>query len=277
MSAAYQRRVNRIASRIALNAFRMRGRSLVRICCLSLAVGLPGASPLYAQATPGQACDAAASAAEHAWGLPPGLLQAIGIVETGRRDAVLGRTAPWPWAIDVAGRPFFFSTLAEAEAALAALRASGQPGVDIGCFQVSLRYHLDAFASPEQGFDATENARVAGQLLHALYQQTGSWRVAAALYHSADPDRGPRYASRVMAAWYAAPDPPQPDRIIAGVRVITPGIPANAPEIIRLSSAGPLPVVFNARYSVQKKPTPVNRSLISLHFSDPAETPARSE
>ncbi len=213
-------------------------------CLLGLALWLCCPFPSRAQPSPAQDCEAAARTAEQQFALPPGLLHAIGVVETGRLDAVLGRTAPWPWAIDLAGQPLFFPTRQQATEALAMLRARGQSGVDIGCFQISLLYHPDAFPTPEQGFDAGANASVAARFLRTLYQQTGSWSAAAALYHSADPERGPPYARRVMAAWRGGWDVPQPELIVAGVRVLTPGTPGNAPEVIRLASAGPLPTVF---------------------------------
>jgi hypothetical protein len=45
------------------------------------------------------------------------------------------------------------------------------------------------------------NARYAANFLNRLHDQSGSWPVAIALYHSADPLEGQRYSARVQAAW----------------------------------------------------------------------------
>ena len=90
-------------------------------------------------------CLAAIQAAEGALHLPPGLLGAIAMVESGRLDPRTGRPAPWPWTINVAGAGFFFQTKEEAIAAVEAARATGVRSIDVGCMQVNLMYHSDAF------------------------------------------------------------------------------------------------------------------------------------
>ncbi len=141
-------------------------------------------------------------AAEQALGLPEGVLRAIGLVESGRPDPLLGRAAPWPWTMDVEGRPFFYPS---GEQALGAARALRPLTADVGCFQISLLYHPTAFPDLARAFDPEENARVAARLLTELHRQTGSWLSAIAAYHSADPDRGAPYVARVLAAWDRPP------------------------------------------------------------------------
>ncbi len=192
--------------------------------------------------TPGEACEQAGAAAEEAARLPPGLLLAIGRVESGRFDPPIGRVAPWPWAIDLAGTPLFFSSSTEAEAAARLLRDSGV-SVDVGCFQISLLYHPDAFASLAQAFDPVANARYAARFLTELYARTGSWAASVALYHSATPALGVPYAARVLAAWQAAAVPAQPVTVIAGVRVNTPSTPGAAGFVLT-PAAVPLPRVI---------------------------------
>ncbi len=182
--------------------------------------------------------------AERAAGLPDGVLRAIGIVESGRRDARLGRVAPWPWTIDLAGRPFFFDAAAQAVAAADASRAGGALTADIGCFQISMLYHPSVFPDIQTAFNPAENARVAAGLLAGLRDRTGSWPAAIAAYHSADPDRGAAYAVRVLNAWGAHSELPPGDVVVAGVRVITPGLPGTAPGVLVLAPGGALPRVF---------------------------------
>jgi hypothetical protein len=102
-------------------------------------------------------------------------------------------------------------------AAVAALQAHGVRSIDVGCAQVNLMHHPDAFASLEQAFDPERNAAYAATLLNHLHTQTGDWSRAAALYHSATPELGADYQRKVLAAWTE-------ERRLAG----TEAIPGNA-------------------------------------------------
>ena len=53
-------------------------------------------------------------AAEVRHGIPSGLLQAIGVVESGRRDEATGARQPWPWTINAEGEPHLFDTKVQA-------------------------------------------------------------------------------------------------------------------------------------------------------------------
>ena len=158
---------------------------------------VPGASG----ATPGVDCRAAAVAVEQSAKLPPGLLLAIGQVESGRADAATGEINPWPWATNSAGEGHFFASAQEAIAWVAAEQAVGNQSIDVGCFQVNLHYHPDAFGSLAEAFAPYANARYAANFLNRLHDQTGSWPAAIALYHSAEPFEGQRYGARVLSAW----------------------------------------------------------------------------
>lgn len=158
------------------------------------------APPAWANA-PGQACRAAISAAEREQGIPEGLLQAIGIVESGQRSAETGTLLPWPWAVNVGGQG---SLAPDRDAAVALVNQGllrGQRSIDVGCLQINLQHHPRAFAQLEDGFDPTLNARYGARFLASLRDRTGSWSTAAAQYHSATPDRGAAYQARVMAQW----------------------------------------------------------------------------
>ena len=142
---------------------------------LTLAFALPVPATAADPADdPGAACEQAGAMAERAAGLPNGVLRAIGIVESGRPDARLGRVAPWPWTIDLAGRPFFFETAAQAVAAADASRTDGALTADVGCFQISMLYHPSVFPDIQAAFDPAANARVAAGLLAGLRDRTGT-------------------------------------------------------------------------------------------------------
>jgi hypothetical protein len=164
----------------------------------------PYASPPRAEPTGALSitdCRSAAIAFEKSAGLPSGLLLAIGQVETGRPDPLGGRLEPWPWSINDNGEGHYFDSAHAAIASVAARQAAGSRSIDVGCFQVNLMYHPDAFASLAEAFDPAANARYAAALLNRLHEQSGSWPAAIALYHSADPLEGRSYRDRVMEAW----------------------------------------------------------------------------
>lgn len=146
-------------------------------------------------------CLPAIQAAEGASHLPPGLLGSIAMVESGRSDPRTGRPAPWPWTINVAGAGFFFQTKEEAIAAVEAARATGARSIDVGCMQVNLMHHPDAFATLDQAFDPGVNAAYAAGFLTRLFHQAGSWPEAAASYHSATPGLREDYQRRVLLGW----------------------------------------------------------------------------
>ncbi len=86
------------------------------------------------------------------------------------------------------------------------LQARGVRSIDVGCMQVNLMHHPDAFGSLEQAFDPTANASYAGRFLTQLYEQTGTWPKATAGYHSLTPEIGDEYERRVMAVWQHQPE-----------------------------------------------------------------------
>lgn len=153
-----------------------------------------------AQSSPAALCRAAIASAERATGVPDRLMQAIGIVESGRPDE-RGGVSAWPWTINVEGTGYTFDTKQQAMDAVNAHRAQGARSIDVGCMQVNLMYHGQAFASLDQAFDPAINARYAADFLLKLLSDTGSWPRAAAAYHSMTPDIGAEYARKVLAVW----------------------------------------------------------------------------
>jgi hypothetical protein len=169
-----------------------------------LAAGLAFASPAGAEDLsddPLRACDRAAARAEAEWHLPAGLLSAIGIVESGRSDLASARPVAWPWSINADGRGFFLSGKAAASASVRGLQAARRRAIDVGCFQVDLFYHPEAFATLEAAFDPDANARAAARILARGRFGGNSWDTAVALYHSASPVRGATYRRQVLAVW----------------------------------------------------------------------------
>ncbi|MDR3520504.1 MAG: transglycosylase SLT domain-containing protein [Acidocella sp.] len=153
-------------------------------------------------AAPASSCAAAGNAAETAATLPANILVSIGMVESGRVDALTGHVAPWPWTVNIDGAGHYFASKQDAIAFTRLAQSSGANDIDVGCFQVSLKYHPDAFPDLDTAFDPAANATYAAGYLSQLKAQTGSWNTAIADYHSAVPDLGLPYQRRVLAAWH---------------------------------------------------------------------------
>jgi hypothetical protein len=149
----------------------------------------------------GHLCRAAITEAERSANVPRGLLQAIGRVESGRRDPETGQFAPWPWTTNAEGEGKYFPTREAAIAHVRQLQARGVRIIDVGCMQVNLHHHPNAFASLEQAFDPLINARYAARFLSELNRGRADWRQAAGHYHSQTPERAGPYREKVLAAW----------------------------------------------------------------------------
>lgn len=157
------------------------------------------------EVAPGDLCRAAIAAAERQWRIPDRLMAAVGVVESGKRDAS-SAVSPWPWTINAEGAGQWFNSKAEAVAAVRTLQARGVRSIDVGCMQVNLMHHPDAFGSLEQAFDPAANAAYAGRFLTQLRDKTGTWPDAVAGYHSLNPELGLPYQRQVMAAWQRQPE-----------------------------------------------------------------------
>ena len=148
-----------------------------------------------------QLCRPAIVSAETSSRLPARLLEAIAVVESGRLDKQTGQRTPWPWTINAEGEGYFFDSKAQAIAAVKALQLRGVMSIDVGCLQVNLMHHPNAFPTLDQAFDPRINAHYAARFLNELYVRTISWPQATAFYHSQTPDLGAQYQRRVMAVW----------------------------------------------------------------------------
>ena len=171
-----------------------RRRGLVRVVVMLVLIG----PVFYARA--GE-CEAAADRAERAWSIPPGLLRAIGIVESGRASRAGGPREAWPFAVGEPTQGRLLDSAAEAVKLVQLRQAAGARNIDVGCFQINLMHHPRAFGALEEAFDPERNADVAAQFLGSLHSRLGSWDAAAAAYHSSTPERGAAYLQRVMVWW----------------------------------------------------------------------------
>lgn len=180
-------------------------------------------------------CGTIARRTERSEGIPPGLVQAVALAESGRWVAELRRSQPWPWTVTAGPDSYFLPSKQEALRKVRELQASGRTNIDVGCMQVNLGYHGHAFASLADALDPEINVAYGASFLKQLRLETRSWARATARYHSRDPDRGQAYRDKVYRLWHqlrheAIPAPP---RRLAGA-LIEPRRPTLLPAQRRL-------------------------------------------
>ncbi len=174
---------------------------VVMVGVFALAAAYPAASaPVTNAAAPPHTdwhmCRTAAQKVERARDMPHALLQAISLVETGRRGPE-GRHTAWPWTINAEGKGMRFATKQDAIWAVRRLMADGVRSIDVGCMQINLRFHPRAFTSLDEAFDPAANMAYAASFLQNLKDRHGNWRAASARYHSYNPALREKYSARV--------------------------------------------------------------------------------
>ena len=177
---------------------------MVRIAAAALfALLLAGTGAAAGPLAP-SVCTRAIAQAETERAIPRGLLMAIGFGESGRN--VEGRSTVWPWTINVEGSGYFLPGKQQAIAFVRDRLSEGKRSIDVGCMQINLRWHPDAFASLEEAFDPQANARYAARFLTALRQEVPTpgldgWLEAVGRYHSATAVFAERYRNHVSGHW----------------------------------------------------------------------------
>ena len=66
------------------------------------------------------------------YGLPPGLLYAVALTESGQSSLSGGQFRPWPWALNIDGEGHYFPSRQMAWQALQAVLTQTKTSVDIG-------------------------------------------------------------------------------------------------------------------------------------------------
>lgn len=155
--------------------------------------------PTWAETQSG-ACMDAIAAAQQRHATRPGLLAAIARAESGRPVPPLPGVQPWPWAVNAYGAAMYFDSKAAAVAWTALARQRGVRQTDVGCMQINLQSHPDAFTSLENAFDPAANADYAARFLRRLLADaSGDWDLATGWYHSRTPSLAADYQQRVAA------------------------------------------------------------------------------
>jgi hypothetical protein len=134
--------------------------------------------------SPRAACLAAARRAEQVHDLPPGLLVAVALSESGLHAH----------AINLGGRSYHPRDLERARAILAG--APRGATLMVGCVQVNARVHARGSDWPLDPLRATDWA---GGMLHRWYQETGDWADALRRWHGGSPRSAHALLCRVRA------------------------------------------------------------------------------
>jgi hypothetical protein len=139
--------------------------------------------------------------------LPPALLYAVALTESGQSLLSDGRFLPWPWAHNIGGEGHFFPSRQQAWQALQTALANTNNSVDIGLMQINWRYHHIALGSAWQALDPYHNLRVAAAILRDCYIEHTNWIQSAGCYHAPnDVTRAQAYAARVKRHWLRLAD-----------------------------------------------------------------------
>jgi hypothetical protein len=152
----------------------------------------PRATP--ANETPPPAYQSAA----HTHGVPADVLFAVALQESGM--VLRGRLIPWPWTLNVAGRPYRFANRTEAcEAVRRALLQVSPTRVDVGLGQINVGFHGHRVAHPCALLDPYQNLALTARILRELYTSADDWVIAIGHYHRpAGGERAERYRRAVQ-------------------------------------------------------------------------------
>lgn len=151
--------------------------------------------------SPTQMCSAHFARAEQEFGLPSKVLHAIALTESGRYHKKAKRTIAWPWTLNVAGKGSYYDTMHDAATAVHRAQQRGVESIDVGCMQINLKHHPDAFRSVLDALDPASNVRYAAKFLRSNYDDLGTWPEAIAAYHSRNDVHGKPYYARVRSRW----------------------------------------------------------------------------
>ena len=129
--------------------------------------------------------------------IPDKLLTSISLVESGIKKN--NNFVSWPWTLNVAGKSMFFDNKNDA---LNFLKKNYKnKNIDVGCMQISMKYHLNEFDSLENILDPDANVKYAAKFLKKLFFKHKKWNEAISRYHSSVPTRKKKYLNKVKNYW----------------------------------------------------------------------------
>ncbi|MDH3662403.1 MAG: lytic transglycosylase domain-containing protein [Alphaproteobacteria bacterium] len=162
------------------------------VIAIGLALMAGAAKPMDLQGTAWQ------RAAERHPQIDAFMLYAIALIESGRTDQQ-GHLRPWPWALNVEGKPYFPATKQDA---LDLLSSHAGKSIDLGLLQVNTRWHGHRVAALPALLEPEINIEIGAAVLdEALSSAPGDLTTGIGRYHSSQPRRGRRYARHVLTLY----------------------------------------------------------------------------
>jgi len=145
---------------------------------------------------PRNPCIQAAMQVERLLQIPAGLMTAIVLVESS--DGV----EPNPFAINRAGAAIHPRSYRAAADLLRDTEGHPARDVDVGCAQISMRYHLDRVdGRPELALAPFRNVHLGGIILAENHRLHGSWTAAVGHYNARPGPIQNRYICRVLMTY----------------------------------------------------------------------------
>jgi len=166
----------------------------------ALLIALTPVKTLWAQED-SLACSEETARQEKLQSIPDKLLHSISLVESGRWDESRKANLAWPWTVMAEGEGRFLPSKQAAINEVQKLRARGVKNIDVGCMQVNLLAHPDAFATLDEAFEPRSNVAYAARFLTELHDVAGNWPQAGAWYHSQTPELAAPYKAKLMQVW----------------------------------------------------------------------------
>ena len=107
------------------------------------------------------ACEREMARAARSYGVPLGVLYAVGLAETGRGDSLR------PYALNIEGKSVYDIGKHDALRRFQEARLAGVKMIDVGCMQINHHFHARSFSSVEDMLDPSKNVDYAARFLQA--------------------------------------------------------------------------------------------------------------
>ena len=121
---------------------------------------------------------------ERKLGIPTGILHSIALQESGKKHSKHNITSVWPWAVNSSGKSYYFDNKRQAVKFVEQQIQKGKDNIDVGCMQINLKAHPEAFRDVEHAFSPRRNVEYGARFLKQNYAALGSWSKAVGRYHS---------------------------------------------------------------------------------------------
>jgi soluble lytic murein transglycosylase-like protein len=139
-------------------------------------------------------CEREMAWAANKYGIPLGILYAVGLTETGVGGHLQAN------ALNIEGDAVYSLSKEQAVVRFHAAQAAGRRLIDVGCMQLNHHFHGKSFASVDEMLDPHKNVDYAARFLKELKARESGWTLAVARYNAGknnDPAQK-RYVCKVL-------------------------------------------------------------------------------